>query len=869
VRIGCCVLTAVAATWVTAVAWGQSPVGSRVEAYVPYDGSGRYTLSQDDGVRGIQGLAELAERLGVKPYADLSTGDGTWRTERVIFRDVDTGATVVRLTNDPWADQLSYFRGNWSADGEYIVFRRRPGMWEASTDTHGPMAMRSDGTGVRNVFRQYGMVRNEVCSPAEPGICYAMADDRRVVAFDLATGATHHVVRDVPGCWHLKVSLDGRYLMGRSDLESGGRGFWIVSSDGREYHEIPIPESIHDSYQFHPVLPRCIMYWYEDRYRTEGFVQRDFEGGPETKIPVLFDWNHGDVGLNRGAHCEGYITRIVGNAWGAQEPLFAAPGVEYYDDPADCNGYLTWWPKDQLWVYSTRIARRPYISEIHCFHADPVPGDVANRYRVCYTGVMAPGCLDNPGASPDGTKVLFNSNMLGSVDAYYVVAHLPEPPAALAAGQTAGAVRLTWAPPVHHAEIAGYRVYRSAESGTGYERITPRPVAATEYVDEEAPTTGPCFYAVTAVEHSGLESRLSREAALSGNQPAYRRLFIEAEEAERSPEVWLALQGLASNLHYVWMRKRAGVGRLTVPIELPPSGRAWQLWARVKGPEGASFTAELRGQALELRAPPSAAWSWSRFAGTFPAGSPGTTLALQTRLYGSALDCLVLTDDPDYTPDLALRVRCPGVPPVTGLRAAAISPYAVRLSWDPVTSPTLHHYSVYCGHDAAFTADQASLVASPDRADCVDWGLHPGETLFYRVSAVDDRGNEGPVSEAAAVTVPAVERVMIQQDGAAEVHLQVPTAGTYVVWLKLKRGEGGGEYINVALDGDSRTWTCAFDGLSDESWFTYDQWGRFDLGAGAHTLTLDNRTAHTVQSVLVTNDLSLRAEGHVNILSGW
>ena len=78
-----------------------------------------------------------------------------WQTERVVFRDVDTGATVVRLTNDPWTDQLSYFQGNWSADGKYIVFRRRPGMWESSTDTHGPMAMNADGTRLRNVFRDY------------------------------------------------------------------------------------------------------------------------------------------------------------------------------------------------------------------------------------------------------------------------------------------------------------------------------------------------------------------------------------------------------------------------------------------------------------------------------------------------------------------------------------------------------------------------------------------------------------------------------------------------------------------------------------------------------------------------------------------
>ena len=488
----------------------------RVSVYVPYDGSGRYTMMQDDGVRGVQGLAALASRFGVKPYDQLRQPDGTWQTERVIFRDVDTGVPVVRLTNDPWADELSYFQGNWSADGRYVVFRRRPGMWESSTDTHGPMAVRADGTGLRNVFRDYPMVRKEVCSPTEPNICYALAADKKLVAFDLETGRTHHVVRDVLGSWHLKVSLDGKYLMSRSAIEKGGQGLWIVSADGSEYYELSIPEAIHDSYRFHPSQQK-VMYWYEGRYRTEGFVQSNFDGSGVTKVPVLFDWNHGDVGPDRGVHTEGYITRIEGSLglswdamprdtfapestsaagasrpkgtespWAAKEPLFHKPGVEYYDDPADANGYLTWWPKDQLWVYSTRILKRPYVSELEAFYAEPAPDGVVNRCRICFTGVQRPASLDNPGASPDGTKVLFNSNIFGRVDAYYAVARLPERPRALSAQPAARGVTLTWSPPAHRAEVRGYHVYRSRESGVGFEPLTMEPVSGTEYVDETA-----------------------------------------------------------------------------------------------------------------------------------------------------------------------------------------------------------------------------------------------------------------------------------------------------------------------------------------------------------------------------------------------
>jgi len=826
-------------------------------------------MDEDDGVRGIQGLSTLASRFGVKPYGELLLPDTTWQTERVIFRDVDTGAAVWRLTNDPWTDQLSYFKGNWSADGKYIVFRRRPGMWESSTDTHGPMAMRSDGTRLRNVFRDYRMVRKEVCSPTEPNICYALSRDRKLVAFDLSTGKTHHVVRDVLGCWHLKVSLDGKYLMGRSNIEKGGRGLWIVSNDGKEYHEISVPEAIHDSYQFHP-SQRKIMYWYEGRYRKEGFVQCDFDGRGMTKVNVLFDWNHGDVGLDRGAHTGGYVTRIEGNTWLPKEVLFHRPGVEYYDKPHSFNGYLAWLPKDRLWVYSTRILRRPHISEIHSFRAEPVPAGVVNRFRICYTALKRPGCLDNPGASPDGTKVLFNSNMFDRVDVYCVVARLPEPPIGLAAKRDRNGAQLTWQPPAHDAEIAGYHVYRSRESGANYVSITATPIDGTHFIDETVGAGEACFYAVTSVEHSGLESGLSRETSVGATSDMPRRVFVEAEEVERSLKMWLAFQGLASNLHYVWMRARDSESSATLTMAVPKASANWILWARVKGEDGVHFTASADGRTATIKGPASAQWVWAKSGGPLSLNKGRQQITLRSSTYGSAVDCLVLTDDASFSPDESPRVRWPALPRAEEVQAVASSPYSVRISWRAVAADTFHHYNLYCGDKADFIPDQSTLVASPDRNAYLDWGLKPGTTVFYRVTGVDRAGNESSSSAAIEVSLPRVERVTIVKDGAADIPFLAPRQGTYVLWLKLKQGLRGGNYIKVAMDGGrSRTWTCAFDKLSTEAWFTYDQWGRFELAAGEHRLTIKNQTKHTVEQVLLTNDLSHRPDGHASTLRGW
>ncbi len=846
-------------------AWQQ-----RLLAYRPYDGAGRYTMSADDGIRSIQGLRELSLRWGAKPYDQLKTGDGTWLSERVIFHDVDTGALMMRLTNDPWADALSYFHGAWSADGKYFVWRRRPGMWETSTPDHGPMAMRADGTELRNVFRDYPMVRNEVCSPSRPDVCYATPSDAKVVEFNIATGRKTRELRDVKGCWHLKVSLDGKYLMDRSDVSAGGKGFWVLGTDAEEFHEVRTGEGVHDSYQFHPAQPARIMFWYDALYRTQGFQQCEIDGGRLTRVPVQFDWNHGDVGLDRGAHCEGYITRIDGNTWLSPERLFAKPGVEYYDDPHDYNGYLAWMPKDQLWVYSTRILRPPHVSEIHSFYADPASDGVVNRFRVSYTALKRGGALDNPNASPDGTKMLFNSNMLGSVNVYSVVAKLPEPPTGVKAEPVPDGVRLTWQPPKHHLEIAGYHVYRSAESGRNFVPVTAKPVTDASFtVDGEAIPTG--IYAVTAVEHSGLESPLSVEVTLKAL--AKHCVTVEAEDGARSVEMWSAFHGTASNLHYVWMRKKEGTGKVTLNVTLPLSPGPWALWGRVKGEKAVQFTATVAGVPARLDWGPTAEWAWVRFAGFLPLKPGANEVLLTSDLYGSAVDALVASDDPAFQPAAWPKVKWPALAAPSDLRAEATSLGSVRLTWKPDASATFHHYNVYCGAGPEVATRQENLIASPDGPTAVDWGLKPGQTLHYVVTAVDRAMNESAPSQAAKVTLPTIERFNFEKEfvePVTSVTFDAPKKDTYVVWLQLERHDGGGNYIDLSIDSAPKhTWTASLDGLSDAPWMSYGPWGQWTLDPGRHTLTVANKTRHKVTKVFVTNDLSQRPEGHVNILSGW
>jgi hypothetical protein len=286
--------------------------------------------------------------------------------------------------------------------------------------------------------------------------------------------------------------------------------------------------------------------------------------------------------------------------------------------------------------------------------------------------------------------------------------------------------------------------------------------------------------------------------------------------------------------------------------------------------------ASVAGSSARLEAPASDEWRWVQAEGTLDLKPGRQQLRLSSTTYGSAADALCLTRDAAFSPEGQARIRWPEQAPVTGLAAEATSPYAVRLSWKPVGSPSaggsplLRQYNLYCGSSPGFAPDQSTLIGSPDRESFLDWGLKPAQALYYRVTWVNRGGEESPPSEAVKVVTPAIEPLTVEREPGAQVTFEVPRKDTYVLWLKLKQGRGEGSYITVKVDETpGRTWTCAFDSLSDDSWFTYDQWGRFDLEPGSHVLTIENKTAHTVEKVLFTNDLSLAPEGHVNILSGW
>jgi hypothetical protein len=610
-----------------------------------------------------------------------------------------------------------------------------------------------------------------------------------------------------------------------------------------------------------------VIYWYEGKFHEEGFCQKDFDNTNEQKINVKFDWNHGDFGPDRGIHESGRVFRYNGDKWAQPEETYnPKPGTEFYDDPADFNGYTTWMPKNLPWAVQTHIVHRPWLSEFFLAGVEPVPDDVVNRFRLGYTNLLRGPCLDCPEGSPDGTKVIYNSNMFGSSQVYYMVVRRPEPPRELAF--VAG--KLAWKPAAHAKETKGYRVYRASKSGGPYECIQYGAAAETSFHDPKELDTA-AFYVVTAVEHSNLESGHSNEAASKPGAP--QNIFVEAERARLTAPLWLCVDARASGMYYIWQRKRDAPGKAVIPVSVPAAG-SYMLWARVKGRPAAKFTFEAGGARADIEAA-SPEWTWAKGSQPLALAAGAQELGAASSLYGSALDAIWLAADPAFMPAGKNAENTVPPPKVESLTAKPEGPFAVRLAWTPSPRSDLSHYNLYCSAEPDAPASRATLIASPEGNEYLDWKVPPNAKLFYRISAVDSRWNESVPSAPIAVATAAVKTVELEQPlapGGGEAAFDVPEDGTYVVWLQTSAQKAPGQYVNLSFDGQpARTWTCQLEtiqGLEHMS-FSYGQFAAWQLKAGARKLRIENKAGLVLTKVLLTNDFSFMPAGHCVTKCAW
>ena len=130
-------------------------------------------------------------------------------------------------------------------------------------------------------------------------------------------------------------------------------------------------------------------------------------------------------------------------------------------------------------------------------------------------------------------------------------------------------------------------------------------------------------------------------------------------------------------------------------------------------------------------------------------------------------------------------VFAPGKP--RNLKAVADGPHAVDLDWRNVSSA-----------DKYYVYRDGNLVAESNRSDYRDEGLAPSTTYVYRVSAVDDDGDEGSQSDPAQATTEALPGPTVPAD------LVATAAGPYGIDLQWSSSESevGLAFYRVFRDGE-------------------------------------------------------------------
>ncbi|MBU0608437.1 MAG: fibronectin type III domain-containing protein, partial [Armatimonadetes bacterium] len=814
-------------------------------------------------------LQELAQRTAFKPHTLLRQADGWVQPDRVIFKDTGTGAEIWMMARSAGSSTRHQYMemSPWNADGSLLaLFGGQMGKGTLLMDTfsgaYRPCAFyasasqwdRQDPT--RIYFRQYrGHEKTDLWD---------------LVWGNVLTGETH-VGRRFDGdvsIW--PMSQDGKKLLVRETLAKPDgtlySHLWIMNPDCQDGLMLDPGGLVHQT-------------WFNKRgdYSIEFEWEGQKPAGQYTittdgKVRKLFDQTTGHRAHSPNGEWIAVMAGCAIRNFHTGELTVIAPiGSDHQT-----------WETDNNW-YCTSSGR--YLRRVIAFGSPTQQLLGAHNSSLKHSTYWTEA---HPEMSADGTKLGYASCMLGDIEFYQLIMARPGSPEGPAISRpAAGKVHLSWQPPKYHKEIKGYLVYRARQSGAWGEQITPEPLTALEFTD--TPPPGPAYYRLTSVEPGGLESLPSRELCSDPKWPGAATVYAEAEAGRVVAPAVEAFDPLAAGLYGVKLGELKPSGALTLTIATPKAA-VWQVWVRARG--GGKLSGSVDGAAIGSIAPPADAFGWAKLGATKALKAGAHDLALSPSAAGIVVDRVMLTTDAALQPDGLGGMDAQPPPAPTALQPTPEGKYAIRLKWQPVNTPDLHHYNLYCGQDAALKPVQERQIASPALTEWVDWGLRPGTAYYYCVTAVDRAGNESaPCPIAMATTAPLPTRLFVKldqtwdttQQPSVELPFTSPADGDWVAWghVQSLNGKGGG--LKLALDGQSLGAqgipfgyiSLGHGGPVLKTWLWHclkpphqaaDTPFAFTAPAGDHTLklTADSALQALYDGFVITNDLGYVPEGTAN-----
>jgi hypothetical protein len=433
------------------------------------------------------------------------------------------------------------------------------------------------------------------------------------------------------------------------------------------------------------------------------------------------------------------------------------------------NGHMSWLNRDKRWVFPTLQPgdnkKNPYDGMLLKLASDS--SEVVHRIAYHNSSYKEYSAEAHGSVSPDGTKMIFASDALGvspkDVCSYIAVVKHPEPPVELKAEKMSnGAVKLAWKKPFNSVEHKGVYIYKSSQSGIGYEAVTSEPVAGESYVDAAAQSGKAAYYVATSVEHSGLESsRYSNEAVLNNAGPL--RVFAEAEDGKYTLPCRTERDVTAVGEECMWFAVKDG--SFSQEISLPLPGE-YSLWVRHKNNSSAKLSIASAGNLSVTKTLEAGkgGWQWSKV--TVKALKAGTATYVFNGSADLKIDRICLSGDPVFVPKD--KGNGDQTPPgqVTALKVSEVTGHTAQLAWSSPSDKDIRYFNIYCSKKKGFTPEQKNLVWSPEgtAVKFLDYGLRGETEYFYRMTAVDRAGNESEPSIEVRIKTGAAEKTASSGD---------------------------------------------------------------------------------------------------------
>ncbi|NOZ19741.1 MAG: fibronectin type III domain-containing protein [Planctomycetes bacterium] len=427
----------------------------------------------------IHKLEELAKRTRIKPFEILRAPDGTYLSERLVFKDTATGATIWKMSWNPGYNRHHYSNMPcWNADGSKLMLRstrdQREGCWLVEPDG-------GRWTFFEKRFAQWHRT--------DPAICYSCDTQLgEICTVNIHTGEERLLWKlPIKRFFFVPPSIDGKKLLAVENAYSrtSERSYaWLSNADGSgKPQRFNLGTVVHQTW-FLKRKDHAFMFNDEKRnekneYQDKQWMCEPAKGGA---IRVLHERHMTHAGVSpsgeRIAHHAGgiKITEIdSGKSW-----LCMVGG----------GGHLSW-ECDDRWLVATMGNN---IFEVWV--------DERRARRVCVPntqlGYSTYGTEAQLESSPDGTKIGYASSMMGDCDFYVAVQRLPDPPRNVKLDGTT----LAWNAPERCRELLGYYVYQDGK------QLNRKAIRECRFTVPQPAVK----YTVTSIERSGLESQREDKA---------------------------------------------------------------------------------------------------------------------------------------------------------------------------------------------------------------------------------------------------------------------------------------------------------------------------------------------------------------------